>query len=198
MSDTQTPAQDTTDAGGTQTVDQGETQSTDAASAQTTDTTATQEAKPAEPAEIVYEFKAPEGVELDQTSLDEFKTIAKEAKLPAEAAQKLVDLAAKREVARAEAFAKQVQDWADVVSKDPELGKPENQAIARKAIDTFGTPELRDLLNSTGMGNHPEVVKLAYKIGKAISEDGIVKGRGDAPAPKSIESILFGTTTPKA
>jgi hypothetical protein len=26
------------------------------------------------------------------------------------------------------------------------------------------------------LGNHPEVVKLAFKVGKAISEDGFVSG----------------------
>jgi hypothetical protein len=87
---------------------------------------------------------------------------------------------AKRIQAEADAHVTLVKSWADTVQADKELGVPENQAIARKTIETFGTPELRNLLNSTGMGNHPEFVKLAYRIGKAISEDGFV--RGGAPA----------------
>jgi len=55
--------------------------------------------------------------------------------------------------------------------------------VARKALETFGTPELRDVLNMTGMGNHPEVIRAFYKAGKAISEDRFVQGnpRGAEP-----------------
>ena len=130
--------------------------------------------------EIEYAFEMPEGVEVDKVRQDEFVALAKEAKLPADVAQKIVGMEAKRIQAEAEAHVALVKSWADTVLADKELGVPENQAIARKTIETFGTPELRNLLNSTGMGNHPEFVKLAYRIGKAISEDGFV--RGSAPA----------------
>lgn len=151
------------------------------------------EAKPTE--EVVYDFKAPEGIELDAASLDEFKAIAKDLKLPKDAAQKVVDLAAKREQARAEAFAKQVEDWANTVKADPELGKAENLAAARKVVDAFGDDEIKSLLNSTGMGNHPAVVRFMVKASKLISEDRIVTGKADAePARKDPASILYGNS----
>lgn len=184
--ETQDAGTATTDAGGTQTTDTTTTVA-DTSTSTTTQTTA--------PAEVEYKFDAPEGVELNQEDLGKFTEIAKELKLPADAAKKLVDLAAAREVARAEAFAKQVQDWGDQVKADKELGTPENLATAKKAIDTFGTPELRDLLNTTGMGNHPEVIRLALKIGRAISEDKIVSGRSDSNTPpRDHASILYGST----
>lgn len=193
---------------GTASTDAGEPQSTDpntqaAANTQATSTDGTDTSKPADAAkdevktdaEINYEFKAPEGIELAQADLDEFKSIAKDLKLPQEAAQKLVDLAAKREQARAEGFANQVTAWADQVKADKELGNPENLALAQKAVETFGTTELRGLLNSTGMGNHPEVVRAFLKIGKAISEDKIVGSQGSASAQRSPADILYGTPT---
>ena len=192
--ETQEAGTATTDAGGTQTTDQTTgapvTQTTDAT---TTDTTAA----PAQAeAAVEYKFDAPEGVELNQEDLGKFTAIAKELKLPADAAKKLVDLAAQREVARAEAVAQQVEDWASAVKADKELGTPENLATAKKTIDTFGTPELRDMLNATGLGNHPEVVRLALKIGKAISEDTVVSGRGGGNTPPAGDhaAILYGTT----
>lgn len=189
--ETQDAGTATHDAGGTQTTDQ--TASTQAAQTDTStvDATKTTEAV----AEVEYKFDMPEGVQVDQASLDEFTGIAKELKLPADAAKKFVDLAAKREIARAEAFAKQVETWGNEVKADPELGKPENLATAKKTIDTFGTPELRDMLNSTGMGNHPEVIRMALKVGKAISEDTFVAGRsgGNAP-PRDHASILYGNS----
>ena len=66
-----------------------------------------------------------------------------------------------------------------VLAQLKQLG--ENLAIARKAID-LGPPELKELLNSSGLGNHPEVVKLAYKVGKAISEDRFVTGSPKGPS----------------
>jgi hypothetical protein len=179
----------TTDAGGTQTADPT------TAAADTTQATQTSADTTKAEAAVEYKFDAPEGVELDQGDLAKFTDIAKELKLPADAAKKLVDLAASREVARAEAFAKQVETWGNEVKADPELGKAENVAIAKRTIDTFGTPELRDLLNSTGMGNHPEVVRMALKIGKAISEDTFVAGRtGSAPTPRSHADVLYGNS----
>lgn len=182
------------DAGGTQTADQTQTAPDTTQAAQTGDAskgTTTEQV-------IEYKFDTPEGVTLDEGDLSKFTDIAKDLKLPADAAKKLVDLAVAREQARTEAFAKQVQDWGETVKADPELGKPENLAVAKKTIDTFGTPELRDLLNSTGMGNHPEVIRLMTKIGKAISEDIFQAGRsGGNPPPRDAAQILYGNTPTK-
>lgn len=187
--ETQATGTATTDAGGTQTTDQTQT------GAPAAQTGATDEGKtPAAEAAVEYKFDMPEGVELDQGDLAKFTDVAKELKLPADAAKKLVDIAAQREVARANAFAKQVEGWGNTVKADPELGKAENLASAKKVIDTYGTPELRDLLNSTGMGNHPEVVRMMQKIGKAISEDTFTAGRGNGNTPpRDAASVLYGT-----
>jgi len=146
-------------------------------------------------AAIDYEVKAPDGIELDTASVDQFKAIAQELKLPKEAAEKIAGIAIQREVARREAFQQQVQDWHDATTADPELGKAENQATARKAIDTFGTPELKAMLNASGLGNHPEVVRMALKVGKLISEDTIEQTNRSATAPaQSLADRLYPTT----
>ena len=183
----------TTDAGGTQN-DAGQKP---ASQEQVTQSEAPKDAKPAadtqKTEEVAYEFKAPDGVELDKTQVDEFTAIAKELKLPKDAAQKVVDLAVKREQARAEAFTKQVNDWAAQVKADPELGKDENLAAARKFVDTFGDDEIKGLLNSTGMGNHPAVVRFSLKASKTISEDKFIAGKSSAePAKRDAASVLYG------
>jgi hypothetical protein len=148
-------------------------------------------AAPAQPQptpEPDYAFEMPDGIELDKSSTDEFVAIAKELKLPGDAAKKLVDLEVKRIQAQQQAHTALVESWAEAVKADKEIGGDklqENLAVARKALDQFGTPELKELLNSTGMGNHPELVKLAFKIGKAISEDGFVRGAPKSPATES-------------
>lgn len=186
----------TNDAGGTQQNDAGQKP---AGTEQVADTSKDVKAEGADtkdektPEEVAYEFKVPEGVELDTASADEFKAIAKDLKLPPDAAQKVVDLAIKREQARAEQFAQQVQSWADEVKADPELGKPENLAMARKFIDTFGDDKIKSLLNSTGMGNHPDVVRMILKASKGMSEDRFTAGKSNAePGKKDPASILYG------
>lgn len=184
--ETQDAGTATNDAGGTQNADATQVAAGEGANKETT----------AAGADVDYSFEVPEGVQLDEGSLTEFKAIAKELKLPAEGAKKLHDIAVKREQARAEWFEKQGNDWAAAVSADKVLGVPENLALAKKAIDTFGTPELKTLLTNSKFGNHPDVVRVFFNIGKAISEDKVIanKTAGGAPAVKDHASILYGTT----
>ena len=152
------------------------------------------DATQADAAEVTYEFTMPEGMESDKASEAEFVAIAKELKLPKEQAQKVVDLAVKREQARAQAFDQQVSGWEASVKADKELGGdklPETLAVCKKAID-LGPPELKDLLNSTKMGSHPAVVKWAYSVGKALSEDRFVRGgQGPATGSKDAAQVLY-------
>ena len=126
-----------------------------------------------------YDLKMPEGVELDKTAADEFSAIAKELKLDQESAQKFADVGAKMAQRRAEQHATLVQSWVEQVKADKDIGGDklqENLGIARRGLEVFGSPELRDVLNATGFGNHPEVIRAFYKMGKTVSEDKFVKG----------------------
>ena len=62
--------------------------------------------------------------------------------------------------------------------------------VAKKALETFGTPELRTLLNESGMGNNPEVIRAFYRVGKAISEDKFVSGKA-TPADANDARSLY-------
>lgn len=189
----------------TDTVAEASTNTTDAGGPDTTDTTATTEqptAQSTEPkapeaqAPESYDLKMPEGVELDTAAAEEFTAIAKELKLPAEAAQKFADVGAKMAQRQVENHAKLVESWTESVKTDKEIGGDklaENLGIARKALDQFGTPELKDVLNMTGFGNHPAVIRAFYKIGKAISEDGFVKGSTPSAGPTDIAKRMFPT-----
>jgi hypothetical protein len=127
-----------------------------------------------------YEFKAPEGREFDQGVLEQFSEVAKELKLTQEGAQKVID---KLGNAFAEKQANTIEsaraEWIKSVNGDKEFGGEklkENLAVAKKALEAFGTPELRTLLNESGLGNHPEIIRAFYRAGKQISEDRFVSG----------------------
>lgn len=127
-----------------------------------------------------YEFTPPEGKEFDADVLGVFAEAAKEANLPQDAAQKVLDKIAP---ALADKQARMMEtmraEWANTAKADKEFGGDklaENLAVAKQALTTFGTPELTALLNESGLGNHPEIIRAFYRAGKAISEDGFVAG----------------------
>lgn len=127
-----------------------------------------------------YEFKAPEGKEFSPEVIGAFSEVAKELNLSQDDAQKVIDKIAPAFAERqANALAQASTAWAESAKTDKEFGGdklPENLAVAKKALDTFGTPELRTLLNDSGLGNHPEIIRAFYRAGKAISEDRFVGG----------------------
>jgi len=143
------------------------------------------------------DFALPEGVQPDTQLSAEFKALAKELGLPQEGAQRLVDLYAERAREAAEGptrlWQEQQSQWQKQVKADRELGGlglARNIATAGKAIDAFGGPDLRRALEITGAGNHPDVVRFFYRVGKAISEDGMVAPRA-ARSTKSYAEIFY-------
>ncbi|EEZ1594083.1 peptidase [Escherichia coli] len=144
-----------------------------------------------------YEFQAAEGVELDTEALKEFEPVARELNLTNEQAQKLVDaypkILAGVQQRQAEAWQKTTEQWAADVKADKEIGGDKlisNLSAAQRALDQFGTPELKEYLNTTGLGNHPDLVKTFVKIGKAMSEDGMVTGGNEGQ--RSAAEVLYG------
>lgn len=151
--------------------------------------------KPVSAAPEKYEFTAGEGQELDKKAVAAFEPIARELGLSNEQAQKIVDVygytimpqIAKQQEA---AWQKQVTEWAETVKADKELGSVESIGNAQKAMDQFGTPELKQYLNDSGLGNHPELFRIFSRIGKAMSEDGFVSGSSENT--RSTADVLFG------
>lgn len=152
------------------------------------------EEKPAAPEK--YEFKAPEGKEFDPAVIEPFSELAKELDLPQEAAQKILDkMGPLLETRQVQALEAARTEWANTSQSDKEFGGEkltENLSVAKKALDSFGTPELRELLNKSGLGNHPEVIRFMYRTGKAISEDRFVGGSvGQPSATRDAANALY-------
>ena len=128
-----------------------------------------------------YTFTAPDGLALDSGVTDAFAGVAKELGLSQDAAQKLVATMAPVMAQRqAEGLQAQRTEWREQAVADKDFGGDklaDNLAAARRARDAFASPELTQLLEQTGLGDHPEVIRLFVKTGKAMSEDGFVTGR---------------------
>lgn len=150
-----------------------------------------EEAKPAEGAPEKYEFKAPEGTELDAKAIEAATPIFKELNLSQDQAQKLVDLYSAQTKAQAEApikaFTDLVTGWRNEVIKDPSIGNGKDgladnvsKAIGN-AINGLGQTEaaaFRDVLDKTGLGNNPTFIKGLYGMVKDLGEGRHVAGKG--------------------
>jgi len=147
----------------------------------------------------VYEFTMPEGVELDAKAVETFTPILRELELGNEQASKLVATFAQFRAAEAQQqlqeHEQQVAEWAKEVRNDPEIGGAkftETATAAQRAVKQFGSDELRTLLDRTGLGNHPVLVRTFAAIGRAISEDqGTSRSDTDTAPQKSPAAILY-------
>ena len=153
-----------------------------------------EETKEAEPVE--YEFEFPEGTEVDEELLGKFKGIAEGLKLSKEGAQELLNLQLEAQNQQLEQWQTTLKEWRDTAEADKEVGGKnfkENVGTARKALNEFGTPELREALDVYGMGNHPEFIRFLYRVGKQMSEDTIAVGGNPKGEAKDLARSLYPT-----
>jgi hypothetical protein len=142
-----------------------------------------------------YELALPEGMTLDEATFAAAEPVLRELGLNNEQATKLASVIAEVRASEAEAFVQQVQEWGKTTQADPEIGGKALEATlteGRKALAKHGTPELRALLDNTGLGNHPEVVRFFARVGKTIlTEDSVVTGERSG-GTKSMAERLYG------
>lgn len=135
------------------------------------------EAKKGEVPEQYADFTLPEGLQVDKELLEAFVPVAKELKLTQEQAQKVVDIQVKIAEARNAEWSKITTDWKEKARSDQEYGGDKFDAsleIAERALNTFATDDFKAMLKEYGLGNHPDMIRLFYRIGKAVKEDGMV------------------------
>jgi len=147
-----------------------------------------------------YDFKQTEGQELDEAVLSAYGEAAKELNLSQSEAQKMLETMSPVMAQRqAEQIAAVRESWASDAKSDKEFGGDkltENLSVAKKAMDAFGTPELTALLNDTGLGNHPEIIRAFYRAGMKISEDTFVGGASNPAGEASVAQRMYPSMKP--
>lgn len=139
-------------------------------------------------------FSLPEGFEYDEGKAKEFGALAKELGLSQDKAQKLVDMYVgnlrQGLSAQVEAVTERNRGWQEAARSDKEFGGADfdkNLAIANEGLRRLGTPELISYLEESGLGNHPEVIRLCWRAGKLAGEDHQPDG-GNTPGSRSAMS----------
>lgn len=149
--------------------------------------------------ESYADFNLPEGIQVDAAGIESFKGVAKELNLSQEQAQKLVDVQVSMAEKEAEAnraeFEKTTSAWKSETEKVLGPNFKEELAFAGKAIAKFGGPNngeaLRKVLNEMRVGDHPEMAQFMVRVGKEISEDKMLDGKGSGGAKKSDGKLFY-------
>lgn len=64
------------------------------------------------------------------------------------------------------------KEWDKSLRQDFGLAYTEQMEAAKQAVEQFGTDELRTYFDQSRLGNHPEMVKFAAKVGTMVMESG--------------------------
>lgn len=98
----------------------------------------------------------------------------------AEAANRQARTASDMQAQFAQQRESQMDEWAATLKADKDFGGEkfdQNIALAIKGVEAVGTAELRQLLDDTGLGSHPDVVRAFMKVGQLTADAPFVTGK---------------------
>lgn len=118
------------------------------------------------------EVTVPEGFTLEGELGTEFRSVAEELQFSAAQTTKVLEMAGKLTSATLggyeEAWNQKMDAWVNEIRNDPEIGGDKFSDSMQRVgavVDAYGTKELRELLDTTGLGNNIHLVRFLAKIG---------------------------------
>lgn len=200
------PPAETTAEGGDDTTVLGDG---DGASEPQTDAAADAPADPASLPPEKYELTAPEGMTLDDEAVQMADPVFRELNLTNEQAQKLMPIAgefaqragaaalAKHQLDQAQTVTAMRREWLENAKGDAEIGGANwdgTVSLAAKGLDALGFTKghpFRALLDETGFGNHPEMIRAMRRVGERVGEDTFERGGSGDAKPKSDRELFY-------
>lgn len=161
-------------------------------------------------------FVLPEGIQLETDKVTEFTGLLAELEQSGKAdhtavqafGQKAVEFyvnevkrvledTSKQQIA---AWEKTRNDWKESFLKDPEIGGNRFQTTVDSALNFIRThggtaeqqTEFRNLMETSGLGNHPAMIRILAKAGSAMSEGAPLAAMKPVSAPKSKVTTMYG------
>ncbi len=145
-----------------------------------------------------YELKLPEGSPLQAEHIEKLSNFAKEKGLTQEQAQLFLERESSAVADFAQTQMAQLEqmktEWFEAAKSDKEIGGDnfaESAENAKRVIQKYASSSLKEELNKTGYGNHPELLRIFARIGKEMANDKLVLSGSMAGAGKPIESIFY-------
>lgn len=152
-----------------------------------------------------YELKLPDGAKLDAKHPEAIAAFAKANGLSQKAAQALLERDAnysKAQVEKIDADYKTfMADLAKQAKADPEIGGANFDANVNKSarviarFDTNG--QVQKVLDESGYGSHPEIIRFFTKVFAAMKEDDLVIPSAQPGPKKSMEEKFYPNMTQK-
>ena len=118
----------------------------------------------------------PEGFAWDDGQMKSFFETAHKAGLTPSQAQSLVDWYAADQRGVLKAGDEALKEAEGVLKAEWKAAYPKNLGLAKAAAFQIGGKELVGLLDQTGLGNHPVILKAFAKLGRSMAEDGVISG----------------------
>ncbi|MDB5706789.1 MAG: hypothetical protein JWN66_3905 [Sphingomonas bacterium] len=158
-----------------------------------------------------YDLAAPEGLTLDPAAIALATPVFRELGLSNEQANRLMPVAGQFAQGLLDRHNRQMlgqvqadrKAWLDAAQADPEIGGRHWAATigtAAKALDALGLVKgspFRVLLDESGLGNHPEMIRAFQRVGQAIGEDGFERSSGIHHSKRDRAETLYPEDTPK-
>lgn len=148
-----------------------------------------------------YNLRAPEGFAIDQELLTAATPVLREIGLNDEQANKLLPLVPQLEARVIESLDDELsvlkKEWASQVRADPRLGGAnwrETERYLTVALDAAGAgqgSEFRELMDDSGLGNHPAIIRGFRAIGERLSRAGLA-----AKTPQDRLTALYPDDVP--
>jgi len=152
---------------------------------------------------VPYTLAMPEDAVLEASAIERTTAFAKATGLSPEAAQKALEhangeVAAYRDQ-QTEAWNTLTREtWVTEAKHDPEIGGEKLTGAvtdAKRFLEAFGDPEIRQFLENTGFGNNKLVIRMLARAMKRMANDKLPTGSGGTP--KSDAEVLYGHTAMK-
>jgi hypothetical protein len=94
-----------------------------------------------------------------------------------------------------EGLKQKTEAWVAQAQQDTEIGGDafkQNVELAHRALTKFAPEGFVKMLEQTGLGNHPDLVRTFFRIGKQMSEDQLIIPGAQAGGKKSAEELFYG------
>lgn len=162
-------------------------------------------------------FTLPEDIKLDDTKLGEFTSLLAELETSGKASHEAVQAFGQKAVefyvneaknivtniqkVYQDAWDKQKVTWKEEFLADPEIGGNRFQTTVDSALTFIRThggtaeqqQEFRNLMETSGLGNHPTMIRILAKAGATMSEGAPLVATKPVSAPKSKVTTMYGS-----
>lgn len=151
-----------------------------------------------------YDLTMPEASLLQTADIERIKAEAKELGLTNDEAQEYFDTQHKAVARFQESQLKNVEDirtgWVKSCETDAEIGGAEfkkNAELAKRVVDKYGSEDFKKILNESGFGNHPEVLRTFVRLGKVMAEDQLIHAKSQSPEAEDIAAKMYPSMAKK-